>query len=83
MNQVSIALPSELEHGAQSRVAAGDHVDMADYVRDLLRRDRDDHAAEVRRVRALIDDGLASGTIDAEPEVVLHEIIAGIPAPHG
>ncbi len=83
MSEISISLPSDLQRWIDSRVSAGAYVDPADYVRDLLRRDQDDHVAEVGRVRGLIDQGLASGIVDAAPEAVLDRIIADITPTHG
>lgn len=82
MIHVSIPLPPDLQQWIESQVADGRYVDAADYVRDLLRRDQAD-AAETLRVKALIEEGLASGVIDAEPEDVLREVIEGIDRPHG
>lgn len=83
MSVVSLSLPSDLQRWIDARVSAGAYADPADYLRDLLRRDHDDHLAQVERVRRLIDEGLASGTIDAQPEEILDRIIAGIPDTHG
>lgn len=82
MIDVSIPLPPELKRWADRRVADGAYVDVGDYVRDLMRRDAD-HAADVARVQTLIDDGFASGIVDAEPEDILRGIIAKIPKQHG
>lgn len=83
MAQLSITVPDELARWIDGRIAAGIFVDAADYLRDLVRRDQDAHLSDVRRVQALIDAGLASGVVDAEPEDVLREIVAGIPARDG
>ena len=83
MTQLSISMPPALQNWVDARLAEGGYVDAADYLRDLVRRDQDDHAADIRRVRALIEEGLGSGIIDREPEEVLNEIIAGIPSSHG
>ncbi len=78
MSQLSLSVPSELQHWVDERVATGAYADVGEYLRQLIRRDQDEYEADVRRVRRLIDDGLASGVLDQEPEDVLDEIIAGI-----
>lgn len=35
-------------------------------------------AADVRRVRLLVEEGIASGIVDREPEDILDEVIAEI-----
>jgi antitoxin ParD1/3/4 len=83
MIHVSITLPPELQQWIESRISDGAYVDAEDYVRDLLRRDQDAHATEVGRVKALIEEGLSSGVLDAEPEDILREVVAGIDRKHG
>ena len=76
MTQLNVTLPPNLEAWVARRIAQGDYVDGDDYVRDLLRRDLH-HADDDRRwLQSMIDEGLASGIVDAEPEDVLEEIIA-------
>ena len=83
MIHVNITLPPELQQWIESRISDGAYVDAEDYVRDLLRRDQDAHAAEIARVKALIEEGLSSGVLDAEPEDILREVVAGIDRKHG
>lgn len=78
MSQLTISLPPDLQGWVDSRLAKGGYVDAESYVRQLIQHDQDVYEADVRRVRQLIDEGLASGVLDAEPEDVLDEIIAGI-----
>lgn len=79
----NLALPADLQRYVDDRVAEEGFVDMAAFVRDLVERDRDAHAADVRRVRALIEEGIASGIVDAEPEAILDDIIADLHRQHG
>lgn len=83
MAQLNISMPSDLQRWVDQRIAAGRYTDAADYLRDLVRRDQDDHVAQVRWVQELVDEGLASGVIDAEPEKVLREVMAGVPTMSG
>lgn len=56
---VSVSLPEGLLHVVSERVRDGDYADEAAYLVDLVARDRE--ARAVQRLRALIDEGLASG----------------------
>ena len=79
MASLNISMPPALEQWVDTRLAQGRYADAADYVRDLIRRDQE--AAEDGRqwVRDKIEEGFASGVIDAEPEDVLREIMARLP----
>lgn len=78
MTELSKILPPDLESWIESRVAGGRFFDASDYLRDLVRRDRAD-AEHTAWVRAQIEEGLASGIVDREPEDVIEEIIARYP----
>ncbi len=79
MTQLMISLPPALQNWVETQIAAGRYVDAADYLRDLVRRDRESSEADAQWVRAMVQEGLASGVVDAEPEDVLKEIMARIP----
>jgi antitoxin ParD1/3/4 len=72
-------MPDALSEWVAARVAEGRYADAAEYVRDLVRRDQEAAEDDTRWVRAMIEEGLASGIIDAEPEDVLKEIMARLP----
>lgn len=82
MIDVSIAFPNDLKQWIDRRIADGAYIDEADYLRDLVRRDLR-QLTEIARVQELIDDGFASGIVDAEPEDVLRDIIARQSTPRG
>ena len=48
-----------------------------DYVRDLVRRDQE-REEKLQRLRAAIDEGLASGDSDRDPFEYLEELRAGL-----
>jgi antitoxin ParD1/3/4 len=48
-----------LRNSVDERVRKGDYADAGEYLRDLVRRDREQQAAA--RLRGLIEEGLASG----------------------
>lgn len=60
---MSFALPEELRAYVDERVASGEYGNTSEYLRELIRRDRQEQA--VNRLRALVADGLDSG--DALP----------------
>jgi antitoxin ParD1/3/4 len=53
------ALPEPLRDYVTRRVREGAYADTGEYLRDLVRRDREDQAA--KRLRELIEEGLNSG----------------------
>lgn len=73
---VSIELPDPLGGYVRDRFAEGEFVSEADNLRELTRRDREMRSA--RRIRALVDEGLASGPAtpltDAELGVIRQRI---------
>lgn len=58
-NTMSFALPEELREYVDERVRSGDYGNTSEYLRELIRRDRQEQA--VNRLRALVADGLESG----------------------
>ncbi|MFN9211673.1 MAG: type II toxin-antitoxin system ParD family antitoxin [Betaproteobacteria bacterium] len=56
---LQLELPDSLRRFVDERVQRGDYADAAEYLRDLVRRDREAQAAQ--RLRELIQEGLASG----------------------
>lgn len=83
MALLHVSLPPELQRYVDGRVSAEGFVDPAAYLRDLVERDQGLYQADVRRVQALSDEGIASGIIDREPEDVLRDIVTEIADPHG
>ena len=75
MTELSKILPPDLESWIETRVAEGRFFDANDYLRDLVRRDRAE-VEDTAWVRAMIEEGEASGYLDAEPEAIIEEIIA-------
>ncbi len=56
---MSFALPEELRAYVDDRVASGDYGNTSEYLRELIRRDREEQA--ISRLRMLVADGLESG----------------------
>ena len=56
---MSFALPATMRAYIDERVKSGSYGNTSEYLRDLIRRDQQAQAAQ--RLRALIEEGLASG----------------------
>ncbi len=56
---MSFALPESLRAYIDERVRSGQYGNTSEYLRDLIRRDREEQAKE--RLRELIAEGLSSG----------------------
>ena len=69
---MSFALPESLREYIDARVRDGSYGNTSEYLRDLIRRDQHDQAAQ--RLRDLIADGLASG----DGRVATDEVIAAL-----
>lgn len=78
--RLTIDLPPALEHWVGQRLADGGYSDLSDYLRDLVRRDRNGadlgDLDEDGEMRALVEEGLSSGVCDEQPEAVVRRIIA-------
>jgi antitoxin ParD1/3/4 len=83
MSNLSVSMPPALKQWVEQRRSQGRYASAADYVRDLVRRDQENAEEDVRWLKAMMDEGLASGMIDAEPEDVIEDIIAAYPARNG
>ena len=83
MSQLNISIPPALKSWIDGRVAEGRYSSASDYMRDLVRRDQQAAADETVWLRGLIEEGLASGIIDEEPEAVIEKIIAKRRSRHG
>lgn len=75
MTDLSAFLPPDLESWITKRVAEGQYFDADDYLRDLVRKDRAE-AEDTAWVRAMIEEGEASGYLDQDPREIIEEIIA-------
>ncbi len=69
---MSFALPEELRSYVDERVASGEYGNTSEYLRELIRRDRQEQA--VNRLRALVVEGVESG----DPVRLTEERIDGL-----
>lgn len=58
-NTLSFALPETMRAYIDARVATGHYGNTSEYIRDLVRKDQAEESKA--RLRALIEEGLASG----------------------
>lgn len=77
MAQMHLSLPEDLSSWAKSRAAQDGYADPADYVRDVVRRERE-HLDKRARLEAALDEGLRSGVSDRDPFEYLDELRAGL-----
>ncbi len=77
MSQLIISMPDALQEWVDTRIAQGRYADAADYLRDLVRLDQ--QSDDRLWLKAMIDEGLASGVIDQDPRDIIAEIIAEDP----
>lgn len=72
MIDLHVSLPRTLSSWIEQQIAFGRFVDASDYFRDLVRRDQE----STWRLRDLIEEGLASGVVEEDADVVIERIIA-------
>lgn len=73
---VNVKLHESMLSFVDERVREGAYADAADYLRDLVRRDREEQAA--KRLRELVQEGLDSGPAAALCEAEIAAIRARI-----
>jgi antitoxin ParD1/3/4 len=70
MATMNISLPAAMKAFVESQVSTGLYANASDYIRDLIR----EREAAVDRLRALIDEGDASGTSSRTFDEILADI---------
>lgn len=76
MAQINVSVPSQLKDWVDSRVAEGRYSSASDFVRDLLRRDRDNAKSETQWLQGLIQEGLESGIAKGNSKDVIERVVA-------
>ncbi len=79
VQKLSVALTRELAQEVAAAVESGDYSTASEVVRDALRawkRERADRDAAIRRLKALWDEGLASGEPEPMPDDWAEQVIA-------
>lgn len=60
MATMNVSLPDPMKSWAEHRTKGGRYSNVSDYVRDLIRKDQEQHAA-IAELQAVVDEGLNSG----------------------
>ncbi len=71
---MNIALPEPLRAYVARRVESGDYGNTSEYVRDLIRKDQREQ--RLNSLRALVQDGLASGPATPDTQADWDELRA-------
>jgi antitoxin ParD1/3/4 len=71
---MNIALPEALRAYVASRVESGQYGNTSEYIRELIRKDQREQRNQ--RLRALVEDGLASGPATPDTRADLDELEA-------
>ena len=61
MGTMNISLPDQMKSWVENQSKSGRYANSSDYVRDLIRRDRERYEA-ITEIQSAIDEGLASGS---------------------
>ncbi len=69
----TITLTDLQDRWVKAQIAAGHYTNDSEYVRDLIRRDRQRHA-EFETVRLAVQEGLDSGPSDATVASIMEEV---------
>ncbi len=69
---MNVLLPDDLQSWTETRVAQGQYHSTSEYMRDLVRRDRDD-AQTLETLRSAIDKGLVSGRSERTIEQIIDD----------
>jgi antitoxin ParD1/3/4 len=73
-NTMSFALPEAMRDYIDERLVEGNYGNTSEYIRDLVRKDQQEQARN--RLRALIEEGLASGPARPDTEADEAELLA-------
>lgn len=60
MATMNVSLPDQMKDWVEAQARSGDYANASDYVRDLIRRDRE-RREKIAHMQELVDEALASG----------------------
>lgn len=75
MTRKTITIPEAMEDWVKTQIASGRYANDSEYFRDLIRRDQERREA-LEQLRALIDEGDASGTSTKTVPQIMEEVEA-------
>jgi antitoxin ParD1/3/4 len=70
MATMNISVPDPMKDWIQSQIATGTYADTSDYVRDLIRKDQEQHSQRAALQKA-ITEGLESGRSDQSFDAII------------
>lgn len=73
MATMNISLPDQMKAWVEEQAATGDYANVSDYVRDLIRHDRERREA-IADLQDKIDEGLASGHSDRSVDEIFESV---------
>ena len=74
MATMNISLPDQMKSWVESQTQDGRYSNASDYVRDLIRRDRE-RTESIRELNVLIQEGLDSGISERSVEDIWQEAV--------
>ncbi len=80
MATMNVSLPDAMKDWVETQTRTGRYANASDYIRDLVHHDRE-RQEKIARLKALVDDGLASGIYEGTMEDIMDEARArnGLP----
>ena len=75
MATMTVSLPDQMKDWIEAQIRKGDYASTSDYVRDLVRRDRErrGHQYSLEELRQLVDEAEASGVSKRSVEEIFAE----------
>ena len=70
MATMNVSLPDLMKAWVEAQIKDGQYANVSDYIRDLIRRERE-YKEKQERLREAIQVGLDSGVSDRTPEEIL------------
>lgn len=80
MATMNISLPDAMKQWVEAQSADGRYSNASDYVRDLIRRDRE-RREKIARMQSLVSEAFESGTGDRSMDEIRAAARAGLDSP--
>jgi len=75
MATMNVSLPDAMKQWVEEQVQTGRYGNSSDYVRDLVRRDQE-RADAREKLQQMVDEALASGTVEIGREELLERVMS-------
>lgn len=75
MATMNVSLPNQMRNWVEECVRSGHYANASDYVRDLIRRDKERGGA-IEQIQRMITEGMASGVSDKTVDDVWQRVKA-------